>query len=99
MKPISTQRSSSAIELLMSALGDWGNMHTPTKVSGNMATTRAIRSLQRIAHSLAIASSPTCGAMADARGEKIVRSAPRSLIRRSWFASIVSRISASLMSG
>jgi hypothetical protein len=32
-------------------------------------------------------------------GEKIVMSAPRSRIRRNWLASIVSRISSSLMAG
>ena len=58
-----------------------------------------IQDSPRRAHSIATASSPTCGAIADARGEKMVRSAPRSLIRRNWFASIVSRISASLISG
>ena len=37
--------------------------------------------------------------MADARGEKIVRSVPRSRAIRSWLASIVCLISSSLISG
>ena len=39
--------------------------------------------------------SPMWWAMKLARGEKIVRSAPRSLISRSWFVSINSRSSSS----
>lgn len=100
MKPSSsTQRRSSLIEAVRSALGDWGSMQTPTNVSGNIATTRAIRLLQWNAHSSEIAWSPTWCAMADARGEKIVRSAPRSLMSFNWFCSIVSRISSSEISG
>ena len=38
-------------------------------------------------------------AIAEARGEKTVRSMPRSSISRSWLVSIVSRISSSLMTG
>ena len=37
--------------------------------------------------------------MADARGEKIVMSAPRSRSSRSWFCSIDSRISSSEIRG
>ena len=37
--------------------------------------------------------------MAEARGEKIVMSAPRSRSSRSWFFSIVSRISSSEIDG
>ena len=37
--------------------------------------------------------------MAEARGEKIVMSAPRSRSSRSWFCSIDSRISSSEMAG
>jgi hypothetical protein len=37
--------------------------------------------------------------MADARGEKIVMSAPRSRSNLSWLASSVSRISSSLIAG
>jgi hypothetical protein len=37
--------------------------------------------------------------MADARGEKTVRSAPRSRSSRSWFCSIESRISSSEICG
>ena len=37
--------------------------------------------------------------MAEARGEKTVRSMPRSAMRRSWLVSIVSRISSSEIVG
>ena len=40
-----------------------------------------------------------CGAIVLARGEKMVMSAPRSLRSLSWFFSIVSRISSSLIAG
>ncbi len=40
-------------------------------------------------------SSPICGPMTEARGEKIVMSAPRSFNSLSWFSSMVSRISSS----
>jgi len=58
-----------------------------------------IRSLLTRAQAIATASSPTCGAMAEARGLKIVMSAPRSRISRIWFASRLSRISSSEMAG
>ncbi len=45
------------------------------------------------------ASSPSWWPMAEARGENSVRSAPRSRCSFSWLASMVSRISSSLMRG
>ncbi|WP_175518083.1 hypothetical protein [Sphingomonas sp. OK281] len=54
--------------------------------------TRLIRSFERRAQMCATASLPTCGAIAEARDEKIVMSVPRLRRRRSWFPSIVSRI-------
>lgn len=66
----------------MSALGLCGSMQTPAKVSGYSETQRAIRSFDTCAQATTVASSPTWGAIAEARGEKIVMSAPRSLIRR-----------------
>ena len=68
-------------------------------VDGNSPTTRAMRSLHARAHSPLTRSSPSWWAMADARGEKIVMSAPRSRSSRSWFCSIDSRISSSEMAG
>lgn len=43
------------------------------------------------------ARSPMWWAMKDARGLKTVMSLPRSFMRRSWLASIVSRMSSSLI--
>src|ERR1700685_380754 len=58
MKPIFTQRSSSAAECFGSAPGDCGSWHTPMKFCGNSETTRAIRSLQICDHSRLTLSSP-----------------------------------------
>ena len=58
-----------------------------------------MRSLQTRAHVTAVAGSSTWCPMADARGEKIVRSWPRSRTMGSWLPSIVARISSSLISG
>ena len=94
-----TQRSSSATDASSGAPGDCGSWQTPMNVSGNSPTTRAIRSLHARAHSMLTRSSPSWWAMADARGEKIVMSAPRSRSSRSWFCSIDSRISSSEIAG
>ena len=58
-----------------------------------------MRSLLTCAQRALTDSSPTWWPMAEARGEKIVRSIPRSAIRRSWLVSIVSRISSSEILG
>ena len=58
-----------------------------------------MRSLLARVQAMLTRSSPTWWAMAEARGEKIVRSAPRSRSSRSWFFSIVSRISSSEIAG
>jgi hypothetical protein len=55
--------------------------------------------LQAIDHASLTAWSPTWCAIVLARGLKIVWSAPRSRISLSWFFSIVSRISSSLIAG
>ena len=83
----------------MSAAGDCGNMHTGAKIAGYRAAQRAIRSLLTRAQAVATASSPIWGCMAEARGLKMVMSAPRSRSRRSWFVSKVSRIWSSEMAG
>ncbi len=56
-------------------------------------------SLQARDHCRLIASSPTWWAMAEARGEKMVRSAPRSRCSLSWAPSMLWRISSSLTFG
>ena len=94
-----TQRSSSAMDAFRSAPGDCGSWQTPMNVSGNSPATRAMRSLQARDHSTLTRSSPWWWPMADARGEKIVMSAPRSRRSLSWFCSIDSRISSSEMAG
>jgi hypothetical protein len=58
-------------------------------------TTRAIRSLLTSAHRWLTASSPTWCSIAEARGEKIVRSTPRSVISFSWVPSTDARMSSS----
>jgi hypothetical protein len=93
-----THRSSSAMELATGTPGDCGSWQTPAKVSGN-SPHALIRSLQRRVQAWLTASLPTWWAMVEARGEKMVKSAPRSLISRNWFCSIVSRISSSEIAG
>ncbi len=95
----STQRRSSATDPSTGAPGDCGSCATPMNRSGNRVVTRWTRSLHRRAHSRLTASSPRWWAMADARGEKTVRSMPRWSISGSWLVSMVSRISSSLIVG
>ena len=58
-----------------------------------------MRSLQTRAQATAVAGSAMWWPMCEARGEKIVRSVPRSRAIRSWLPSIVCLISSSLISG
>ena len=67
------------------------------KRSGKSSLTRATRSLQMRAQVWLTARSPMWWAMKDARGLKTVRSEPRSFMSFSWLASMVSRMSSSLM--
>src|SRR5207248_222887 len=55
-----------------------GNWHTPMKFFGNAVQTRWMRSLQICVHSRLTAKSPIWCPIPEARGEKIVRSVPRS---------------------
>ena len=87
------------MDAFRSAPGDCGSWQTPMNVSGNSQATRAMRSLHARDHSTLTRSSPWWWPMADARGEKIVMSAPRSRSSLSWFCSIDSRISSSEMTG
>ena len=69
------------------------------KLAGYSWTTRAIRSLLTRAHRVLTASSPKWCSIAEARGEKIVASMPRSVISFSWLPSTDARMSSSDMSG
>ena len=75
-----TQRSSSLIEDVGASPCVCGSWHTPMKFFGNSVQTRWIRSLQICVHSWLTAKSPMWWPMPEARGEKIVRSVPRSLL-------------------
>jgi len=77
--------------------GDCGSIAAVTKCSGKSWATRWQSSLQIAAQALETSKSPMWCAMKLARGEKIVRSEPRSRIRRNWLVSIVSRSSSSLI--
>ncbi len=77
--------------------GDCGSWQTPTKLSGYRPQTRATRSLQISDHSRLVASVPMWCAMKLARGEKIVRSVPRSRCIFSCAFSRLARISSSAM--
>src|SRR4029077_6913935 len=77
--------------------GDCGSWHTPTKFFGYSAQTRAMRSLQCCDQWTLVVSSPTWCAMADARGEKIVTSVPRSRWSFNCAPSRLSRISSSVI--
>ena len=77
--------------------GLWGSIAAGTKWSGNRRLTRKQSSLQIAAHADDTAKSPMWWAMKLARGLKIVRSDPRARICASWFVSIVSRSSSSLI--
>ena len=92
-----THRSSSATQSSSGHAGTCGSWHTPAKFRGNSVVTRPMRSLQARAQARAVAGSVTWCPIADAWGEKIVRSVPRSPASRSWLASMLSRISSSLI--
>ena len=69
-----------------------------SQFAGNSFATRWISSLQIAAHVLLVSKPPMWCAMKLARGEKIVRSAPRSRISFSWFCSMLSRSSSPIRS-
>ncbi len=75
--------------------GDWGSIAAPMKLSGKSRLTRQQSSLQIAAHVELVWKSPTWCAMKLARGEKMVRSLPRSFILASWFTSMLARSSSS----
>ena len=77
--------------------GDCGSMAAPMKLSGNNWLMRKHSSLQIPAQVAEVLKSPMWCDMKVARGEKMVRSLPRSFIRRSWLLSIDSRNSSSLI--
>ena len=77
--------------------GDWGSMAAGMKWSGKSWLTRKQSSLQIAAQVADTLKSPMWWAMKLARGLKMVRSEPRSFMRRSWFCSMLSRNSSSLI--
>ena len=98
MKPSSsTQRASSGTQLAGGVPGTCGSWHTPAKLSGYSVTARWIMSLQISDQYLLAGSLPSWCAMPAARGEKIVRSVPRSRCSLSCAPSRLSRISSSEM--
>ena len=76
-----------------------GSMQTPTKLRGNSVQTRWISSLQALAQASEVAASPRWCPMPAARGEKIVRSVPRSCCSFNWPPTMLARISSSLTAG
>src|SRR5574343_701238 len=92
-----THFSSSGMQVLGSTPGDWGSMAAPMKLSGNNSLTRKHNSLQIAAQVAEVLKSPMWWAMKLARGEKMVRSEPRSFMSLSWLVSMDSRNSSSLI--
>jgi hypothetical protein len=92
-----TQRFSSGRQVFGSTPGDCGSMPQPAKWAGKSRDTRWISSLQMADHVELVSNPPMWCAMKLARGEKIVRSAPRSRISFNWFFSMLSRSSSSPM--
>ena len=85
------------MQVFGSTPGLCGSIAAPMKFSGKSLATRWISSLQIAAQVELTAKSPMWWAMKLARGEKMVRSAPRSRMNVSWLASIDSRSSSSLI--
>ncbi len=85
------------MQVLGSTPGLCGSIAAPMKLSGKSFETRKQSSLQIAAHVELTPKSPIWWAMKLARGLKTVRSQPRSFISLSWFASIDSRSSSSLI--
>jgi hypothetical protein len=85
------------MQLRGSTPGDCGSMAAPTKCAGNSCATRWHSSLQMAAQVALVSKLPMWCAMKLARGEKMVRSLPRSRILCSWLCSMDSRSSSSLM--
>src|SRR5688572_11542999 len=73
-----THRFSSGRQVFGSTPGDCGNIPQPAKDPGKSFDTRWINSLQMADHVELVSNPPIWCAMKLARGEKIVRSAPRS---------------------
>ena len=99
-KPSSpTHRRSSSTESAIPPLGVCGSWHAAAKCVGNRPATRCTRSLLARAQARATAGSSTSWAIAEARGEKIIRSPPRSRRIRSWLRSMLSTIASSPIAG
>src|SRR5690606_117068 len=92
-----THFSSSVTQVAVPSTGDCGSKADMAYAPGNSVATRWHSWLQIADQVLDTWKSPMWWAMKLARGEKIVRSEPRSRIRRSWLVSMLSRNSSSLM--
>src|SRR5687767_6693096 len=73
--------------------GCCGSCPTGAKLSGSNVQMRCIKSFDRRDHSMPVASVPTWCAMPAARGEKMVRSEPRSFCSLSWGSTLFTRSS------
>src|SRR5512134_1731549 len=94
MKPSSfTQRSSSGMQFAGGTPGDCGSWQTGAKFDGYRLQTRWISSLHSRDQAWLTAASPTWCSIEPARGEKKVRSEPRSRCSLSCAPSSESRIS------
>ncbi len=93
----STHFTSSGMQVFGSTPGLCGSIAAGMKWSGKSLATRKQSSLQMAAQVEETSKSPMWCAMKLARGLKMVRSEPRCFISLSWFVSIVSRISSSLI--
>ena len=80
----------------MGAPGDCGSWATGAKLEGYRSHTRRISSFWCWDQNLEVCSLPMWWPIQLARGEKIVRSVPRSRWKASWAPSRLSRISSSL---
>ena len=76
-----------------------GSMQTPMKLRGNKVQTRWISSLQAVAQASLVDASPRWCPIPAARGEKIVRSVPRSCCTFNCPLTMVARISSSVIAG
>jgi hypothetical protein len=92
-----THFSSSGMQVFGSTPGDCGSIAAGMKLSGKSSPTRKQSSLQMAAQVDETSKSPMWCAMKLARGEKMVRSLPRSCIFFSWLETMVSRSSSSLI--
>ena len=92
MKPSFARRSSSGMQFFGGTPGCCGSWPTGAKLSGSSVQMRWIRSLRHRDHSMPVASVPTWCAMPAARGEKMVRSEPRSFCSLSCGSTLLNQL-------